>query len=78
MWEVHYSQEAATYLEDNGALIAGLFFAMEALSESEGLPVVGEFQVVQGAIFWLIQGHQVIYRRLESAKIVRILSIKPA
>ena len=77
MWEVHYSQEAATYLEDNGALITKLFFAMESLSESDGLPVPGAFQEMQGTIFWTVEAHLVIYRRLESVKTARILSIKP-
>ena len=50
MWEVHYSQEAATYLEDNRSLIAGLFFAMESLADSDGIPAAGEYQEVQGLI----------------------------
>lgn len=77
MWEVHYSREAATYLEDNGALISKLFFAMESLSASDGLPANGEFQEMQGAIFWVVEGHLVIYRRLASSRIARILTIKP-
>jgi hypothetical protein len=38
MWEVHYSHEAGVYLEDNGQLIAALFFAMESLATVEGIP----------------------------------------
>ncbi len=77
MWEVHYSREAATYLEDNGALISTLFFAVDSLSASDGLPAIGEFQEMQGVIFWWVEGHLVIYRRLASFRIARILSIKP-
>jgi len=36
MWEVWYGLEAAHYLDDNGAVVADLFFAMEALAESAG------------------------------------------
>jgi hypothetical protein len=50
---------------------------MESLSASDGLPANGEFQEMQGAIFWVVEGHLVIYRRLASARIARILSIKP-
>lgn len=77
MWEVHYSQESATYLEDNAALIAHLFFAIEALAGSSGKPAVGEFQEIQGLLYWRIQDHLVVLRRLEPARIVRVLVIKP-
>jgi len=77
MWEVHYSREAATYLEDNGELITHLFFAMEALAESDGIPIVGNFETMQNVIYWAVQSHWVVYGRLESAKIVRIIFIKP-
>lgn len=77
MWEVHYSQEAATYLEDNGELITDLFFAMEALSESEGRPLHGETEELQGRIYWIILNHLVVYRRLIHDKLVRIIFIKP-
>ncbi len=40
-WWVEHSQEVANYLEDNGALVAALFFAMETLAENEGLPTAG-------------------------------------
>ena len=77
MWEVHYSLEAGNYLADNGELITDLFFALEALANSEGTPTVGDFQAVQSLVYWEVQGHVVVYRRLESRKIVRILVIKP-
>lgn len=77
MWEVHYSQEAATYLEDNGELITEIFFAMEALAESDGLPLHGNFQVHQGRIYWMIDKHLVVYRRIQANKIVSIIFIKP-
>ena len=77
MWEVHYSQEAATYLEDNATLIADLFFTLESLASSEGLPRLGSFQEAQGLIFWNIQEHLVVLRRSEQLRIVRIVFIKP-
>jgi hypothetical protein len=77
MWEVHYSQEAATYLEDYGALITDLFLAMEALADSAGIPRLETVEEIQGLTYWLVQDHLVMYRRLERVKIVRILAIKP-
>lgn len=77
MWEVHYSQEAATYLEDNASLIARLFFAIESLAEGEGRPSTGDFQEVRGLIYWRIEEHLVVLRRLEPSRIVRVLLIKP-
>ena len=71
MWEVHYSQEAATYLEDNAALITGLFFASEGLDSADGMPPLGDFQEDQGLIYWRIQDHLVVYRRMKSSRIVR-------
>ncbi len=77
MWEVHYSQESAAYLEDNGQLIADLFFAMESLADSNGIPMTGDFQAVQELIYWSFKSHLVVYRRMMSSKIVIILFIKP-
>jgi hypothetical protein len=77
MWEVHYSQEAANYLEDNTALITDLFFAVESLADSDGMPTDGNFQEVRGLIYWTILAHLVVYRRIESARIARIIFMKP-
>lgn len=77
MWEVHYSLESATHLEDNGALITDLFFAVEALANSDGIPTAGTFQEVQGLIYWMVQDHLVVYRRMRSSQIIRVLFMKP-
>lgn len=77
MWEVHYSLEASTYLEDNGSLISRLFFKMESLANSEGIPTTLSFDEIQGLYYWLIEDHLVVYRRIETQKIARIIFIKP-
>ena len=77
MWEVHYSLEAATYLEDNASLISSLFFKMESLADSEGIPTTRSFDEMQGLYYWLVEGHLVVYRRLDTQKIARIIFIKP-
>jgi hypothetical protein len=77
MWEVHYSQESATYLEDNGQLIVDLFFAMESLVDSDGVPTNGDFQDVQGLVYWSVEEHLVVYRRIDSTKIIRVILSKP-
>jgi|GEM_PF-1653807 len=78
MWEVHYSAESANYLADNGGLIAPLFFAIEALAETDGIPTNGEYEATQQSLFyWIIQGHEVVYRRLKQEQIIRILLIRP-
>ncbi len=77
MWEVHYSLEASTYLEDNGSLISTLFFKMESLADSTGMPTTLSFDEIQGLYYWLVEDHLVVYRRLETQQIVRILFIKP-
>lgn len=38
MWEVHYSQESATYLEDNGQLIVEFFLLWNHWSNQMGSP----------------------------------------
>ena len=78
MWEVWYGLEAANYLNDNGPLVADLFFAIEALAESAGWPQTGDSQQAEALVFWRIRGHFVIYQRLEDAQIVQIATIKPA
>lgn len=76
-WWVEYSQEAANYLEDNGALAAPLFFAMEALAENEGLPVEGAMMIEPGEYIFEPENHIVVFERDESTQIVRITIIKP-
>ncbi len=77
MWEVHYSQEAATYLEDNGELITTLFFAMESLADVEGVPTNGIYEEHRGRIYWFVEQHLVVYRRLVRSRICHIIFIKP-
>lgn len=78
MWEVWYGLEAANYLDDNGALVAELFFAMEALAESTGWPQNGDYQETDELIFWQILRHLVIYQRLENEQVVQVAAIKPS
>lgn len=77
MWEVHYSREAATYLEDNATLIAGLFFTIESLAGADGMPPTGEYRELQGLIYWSVEGHLVVLRRIEQNSVVRVLILKP-
>jgi hypothetical protein len=77
MWEIHYSQEAATYLEDNATLIASLFFAIESLADEDGMPPTGEYRELQGLLYWSVQEHVVVLRRIEQSRVVRVLILKP-
>ena len=77
MWEVWYGLEAANYLNDNGALVAALFFAMEELAEGSGWPQNGDYQQTDELVFWQILSHLVIYQRLESEQVIQIAAIKP-
>ena len=78
MWEVWYSLEAANYLNDNGALVAELFFAVEELAVNAGWPQTGDYQLTDGLILWQFRGHIVIYQRLEPQQVVQVAVIKPA
>jgi len=77
MWEVWYSLEAATYLEDNGVLVADLFFAMESLADSDGMPAIGDCRQIDELTLWQVVGHLVIYQRFETERIVQVTAIKP-
>ncbi len=50
MWEIWYGLEAANYLNENGALVGGLFFAIEALAEVAGWPQEGEYYQIDELI----------------------------
>ena len=76
-WWVEYSQEAANYLDDNGALVTALFFAIEALAESEGIPKEGATQIAPGEYLFEPENHTVVYERDESRQIVRVTIIRP-
>lgn len=77
MWEVWYGLEAANFLDDNDALVADLFFAMESLAESAGWPQNGDYQQTDELIFWQILRYLVIYQRLENEQVVQVAAIKP-
>jgi hypothetical protein len=77
MWEVWYDLEAANYLADNGELVAALFFAMEALAETDGWPQQGDYHQEDELITWQILDHLVIYQRLENQQIAQIAAIRP-
>jgi hypothetical protein len=50
---------------------------MESLATVEGIPTDNFSQDIGGLFYWLVEAHTVVYRRLESEKVVRILYIKP-
>jgi hypothetical protein len=77
MWEVEYEREAANYLADNGQLVANLFFAMEALARTEGIPPTGMLQTQSGLLSAVIERHQIVFRRDELNRIVSIIAIQP-
>jgi hypothetical protein len=77
MWEVHYSQEAGSYLEDNTRFVAHLFIAIEALARSDGWPSIGDYQEIQGNVYWVTQNHLVVYRRMQSEQVLFVTYIKP-
>ena len=77
MWEVHYSLEAANYLADNSALISELYWAMECLADTDGMPSSGEYRELRGLVYWTIQDHEVVYRRAEPEQTIRVLLIRP-
>jgi plasmid stabilization system protein ParE len=75
-WWVEYARPAANYLEDNGSLVAKLFFAIEALAESEGL--ANDATLIEPGLYrFEPENHQVVYERDESRQIVYVLIIKP-
>lgn len=73
---VEYARPAANYLEDNGSLVAKLFFAIEALAESEGL--ANDATLIEPGLYrFEPENHQVVYERDQRRQIVYVLIIKP-
>lgn len=76
-WWVEYSAEAATYLEDNGELVAGLFFAMEALP-SHPLFQQQVIPMERPGIFVIeLVGHRIYFQRHDAERVVTIEAIRP-
>jgi hypothetical protein len=78
MWEVEYELPAANYLFDNGSLVSKLFFAMEALAESEGFPSSGVIELGDGVLAALLEGHLVYFERYEDRQVISIIAIQPS
>lgn len=77
MWETEYSAEAKSFFEDSGALAAELFQSIESLRFTEGLPDIGAMEIEPGYFYWLTDNYIVVYHRVESRKVCRIISIRP-
>lgn len=77
MWEVEYELPASNYLADNESLVSKLFFAMEALAETEGFPPNGVRQLADGVLASVMEGHIVFFERYEESRIVSIIAIQP-
>lgn len=76
-WEVHYSLEAAIYLEDNGELISALFFAMEALAEiAPMLPSIA-IAMVDGRYAIALEKHLVLFTIQSDEQVIAISAIIP-
>ena len=76
-WWVEYARAAANYLEDNGELVAALFFAIEALAESEGIPADEATLIGPNQYRFEPEDHTVVYERDESRQIINVVIIKP-
>lgn len=77
MWETEYSDEADGFFEDNGELVAELLQSIESLRVTEGIPGIGAMEMAPGIFYWLTDDHIVVYQRVESQKLVRIVAIRP-
>ncbi len=77
MWEVWYALKAANHLDDNGALVADLFFAIEALAQNTDWPQAGDYHQTDKLVLWQILNHLVIYQRLQNVQVVQVAAIKP-
>jgi hypothetical protein len=64
-------------LDDNGALVAALFFAMESLAESDGWPQRGAYPQQAELVPWQILNHLVVYQRRVDQQVAHIALIKP-
>lgn len=76
-WWVEYDLEVANYLNDNGELVADLFFAMEALPESDAFQQRQIPLYLPGIYRVSMAGHRVYFRRDDVARIVSIVTIHP-
>ena len=76
-WKTEYLQEPYNFLIDNGKLVEQLYFRIEALTKTEGVPSEGAHQEEPGIIWWEVEGHLVIYQRIEALKLISVEVIKP-
>ena len=76
-WEVWYDLEAANYLSDNGELVTELFFAMEALADTKGVPPATEYEFETSRYLTILNNHIITYTRNTTAKVITISTIQP-
>ncbi len=78
MWEIKYTKEVRNYLYDSYPYTAEVWQAAKALRAMDrALPMEEHVEIEPGVYLWRVAGHFVIYRKIESEQIVRILVMKP-
>ena len=78
MWTLEYSPEAANYAVDSHSYNEAVLMALESLAQSnEGIPAENCTPLARNRYKWEIEGHLVLFRRVQTRHTIRILIIKP-
>lgn len=78
MWRIEYDRSVKNYIYDSYPYTEAVWRAIKTLrNRADGLPVEGAVQLELDVYLWIVEGHQVVYRRIVAAQILRVLVLKP-
>lgn len=80
IWRVDLNPESRNYVVDSAPYVTDLLIEFVKLEQSsDGRPISGFVDELEDGYFlWGILEHLVLFKRIESTRIIRILLIKPS
>ena len=77
MWRIEYDRTVRNYIYDSYPYTERVWQAIKTLRTTPaGLPAAGVTPLEPEVYLWLVEDHQVIYRRIVAAQVLRVLVLK--
>lgn len=78
MWRIEYDRSVRNYIYDSYPYTEKVWQAMKSLRHIEsGVPASDVEQLEPEVFLWIVEDHEVVYRRLLVERILKFIVLKP-
>jgi adenylate kinase family enzyme len=78
MWRIEYDRTVRNYIYDSYPYTENVWRAIKSLRQTtNGLPAEAVTQLEPEVYLWIVEEHQVVYRRIEATQVLRVIVLKP-